>query len=147
MARAFTLPPATNPMSIGRLIEVHAGRDPDYPALTCGEVTLTRGELAARITRRARALIRAGVEQDDFVAIALPNGTAFMEIAFACWAIGATPAPVSRSVRAGELRVMCSAAMTDRMRSPLGPVPWAPAWTASAPVRALATRMFVAPPA
>ena len=29
MARAFTLPPATNPMSIGRLIEVHAGRDPE----------------------------------------------------------------------------------------------------------------------
>lgn len=106
MARSFTLPPATNPMSIGRLIEVHAGRDPDYPALTCGEITLTRGELAARINRRARALIRAGVQQDDFVAIALPNGTAFMEIAFACWAIGATPAPVSHRLPTIEMKAI-----------------------------------------
>lgn len=103
MARAFTLPPATNPQSIGGLIHVHAGRDPDYPALTCGDVTLTRRELAARINRRARALLRAGVGQDDFVAIALPNGTDFMEIAFACWAIGATPAPVSHRLPPVEL--------------------------------------------
>ena len=106
MARSFSLPPATNPVSIGRLIDVHAARDPAYPALSCGDVTLTRGELAARINRRARALARAGVEPDDFVAIALPNGTAFMEIAFACWALGATPAPVSHRLPALELRAI-----------------------------------------
>lgn len=106
MARAFTLPPATNLISIGRLIDVHAARDPDYPALSCGHVTLTRGQLAARINRRARALVRAGVEQDDFVAIALPNSPAFMEIALAYWAISAMPAPVSHRLPPLELKAI-----------------------------------------
>lgn len=94
-ARAFTLPPPVNPMSIGRLVDYHSARDPDFPAISCGDVTLSRSELAARINRRGRALCRAGVEAGDFVAIALPNSIAFMELAFACWSIGATPAPLS----------------------------------------------------
>ena len=95
MSRAFTLPAPVNPISIGRLIDHHSGRDPDFPAISCGEVTLSRSEFAARINRRGRALQRAGVRGGDFVAIALPNSIAFMELAFACWALGATPAPVS----------------------------------------------------
>lgn len=106
MARVFNIATPTNLMSIGCILDVHAARDPDYPAMSCGEVTLTRGELAARVNRRARALIAAGVEQDDFVAIALPNGPAFMEIAFACWAIGATPAPVSYRLPLLELQAI-----------------------------------------
>lgn len=106
MARVFNIATPTNMMSIGQILDVHAARDPDYPALSFGEVTLTRGELTARVNRRARALIGAGVEQDDFVAIALPNGPAFMEIAFACWAIGATPAPVSYRLPLLELQAI-----------------------------------------
>jgi bile acid-coenzyme A ligase len=106
MARAFGLAAPMNLMSIGRIMEVHAARDPDYPALSCGETTLTRAQFAARINRRARALERAGVEEGDFVAIALPNGTDFMEIAFACWAVGATPAPVSYRLPTTELRAI-----------------------------------------
>lgn len=99
---AFATPRA--PRSIGTLLEFHAARDPDHPALSFQETTLTRRELAQRVNRRARALQAAGVAEGDLVAIALPNGTAVVEIAFACWALGATPAPLSHRLPAPELR-------------------------------------------
>ena len=34
----------------------------------------------------------------DFVSIALPNGPAFLELAFAAWALGATPAPLAHTL-------------------------------------------------
>lgn len=106
MARAFSIATPTNLMSIGETLAVHAARNPDYPALSCGDDTLTRRELVERVNRRARALLREGVEQDDFVAIALPNSPAFLEIAFACWTIGATPAPVSYRLPPLELKAV-----------------------------------------
>jgi bile acid-coenzyme A ligase len=93
-----------NAMPIGQLLQLQASRDPDRAALTCGGTTLSRGELAARVHRRARTLAAAGVTDGDFVAIALPNGTAFLEVAFACWALGATPAPLSHRLPAAELQ-------------------------------------------
>ncbi|MGB7904682.1 MAG: AMP-binding protein, partial [Steroidobacteraceae bacterium] len=93
-------------LPIGRLLGVQAARDPHHPALSCGDLTLTRAELAARVHRRARAMQAAGVAEGDFVAIALPNGVAFLEVAFACWALGATPAPVSHRLPPLELQAL-----------------------------------------
>jgi bile acid-coenzyme A ligase len=94
------------PQPIGQLLGLQASRDPHRPALSCGDTTLSRAELAARVHRRARALQAAGVVEGDFVAIALPNGPAFIEVAFACWALGATPAPVSHRLPALELQAI-----------------------------------------
>jgi len=95
--------PMPNLMAMGHVLNVHAERDPDRPALTFEGVTLTRRELAGRVNRRARALARAGVTAGDFVAIALPNSAAFLELAFAIWALGATPAPLSHKLPQAEL--------------------------------------------
>lgn len=92
-----------DPRAVGALLNIHAERDPDRPALTFEGVTLSRGELAARVNRRARALARAGVGEGDFVAIALPNSPAFLELAYAAWTLGATPAPLSHKLPAAEL--------------------------------------------
>jgi bile acid-coenzyme A ligase len=91
------------PRAVGALLNIQAERDPDRPALTFEGATLTRAELAARVNRRARTLARAGVIEGDFVAIALPNCPAFLELAFAVWALGATPAPLSHKLPAVEL--------------------------------------------
>ena len=40
------------------------------------------------------------------MAIALPNGPAMLEVAFACWALGATPAPVSHRLPPLELQAI-----------------------------------------
>jgi bile acid-coenzyme A ligase len=106
MARSFTPLAPQQPQAIGRLLDLQAERNPGRPALSCEETTLSRAELAARVNRRARALQDAGVEAGDFVAIALPNGCAFLEIAFACWTLGATPAPVSHRLPPLELRAI-----------------------------------------
>jgi bile acid-coenzyme A ligase len=106
MGRNFAPAAPMAPQSIGVLLDVHAARDADRPALTCGDTTFTRLELARRVHRRARALQAAGVEEGDFVAIALPNGTPFIEIAFACWTLGATPAPLSHRLPPAELEAV-----------------------------------------
>ncbi len=106
MARRFAPAAPVTLLPIGQLLQVQAERDPGRPALTCNDRTLTRGELAARVHRRARAMAAAGVAEGDFVAIALPNDTAFLEVAFACWALGATPAPVSHRLPPLELQAL-----------------------------------------
>jgi bile acid-coenzyme A ligase len=106
VARQFAPAAPVNLTPIGQLLQLQAGRAPDRPALTCEDITLSRAELAARVHRRARAMAAAGVAEGDFVAIALPNGTAFLEVAFACWALGATPAPVSHRLPPLELRAL-----------------------------------------
>lgn len=106
MPRVFAPVPPRDLRPIAELLEVHAARDPARPALTCADTTLTRVQLAQRVWRRARALQARGVAENDFVAIALPNGTAFLEIAFACWALGATPAPIPHRLPTPELRAL-----------------------------------------
>jgi len=101
---AFATPRA--PQSIGALLEFHATRDPDHAALSFQDTTLSRRELAQRVNRRARALQSAGVAAGDFVALALPNGLPVIELAFACWALGATPAPLSHRLPPPELRAI-----------------------------------------
>jgi bile acid-coenzyme A ligase len=92
-----------SPRAMGALLDIQAARDLDRPALTFEGATLTRRELASRVNRRARTLATAGVTAGDFVAIALPNTPAFLELAFAVWALGATPAPLSHKLPAAEL--------------------------------------------
>lgn len=75
---------------------------PNAPALTCGEVTVTRAELEARTNRLARAYQRLGVTSDSLVTIGLPNGIGFIEAAIAAWKLGATPQPISSRLPAAE---------------------------------------------
>lgn len=106
MAARSLRPPGgavASPHPVGDLLNIQAARAPDAPALTCAGQTLTRRELAERVNRRARVLADLGVRQGDFVAIVLPNGAAFLEIAYAVWALGGVPAPLSHRLADGEL--------------------------------------------
>jgi bile acid-coenzyme A ligase len=82
-------------ISISRLITAAADADPDRPAVTCEDHTVTRGQLDARTNRLARAYEGLGVGAGDLVTIALPNSVEFYEAAVAVWKLGATPQPVS----------------------------------------------------
>lgn len=106
MARAFAFAAPQELLPIGDLLDLQAAREPDRPALSCGETTLTRAELATRVRRRARALHAAGVVEGDFVALALPSGPAVLELAFGCWRLGATPAPLSHRLPRLELQAL-----------------------------------------
>ena len=76
---------------LGQLAET----DPDRPALTCGQVTLTRAEFVERVARLAALFARHGVTEGSTVTIGLPNSTGLVESLFAAWALGAVPQPVS----------------------------------------------------
>lgn len=104
-AGAAHLPPP-NPRPIGRLLTLQAERDPDAPAITFQNVTITRAELDARANRLARALAELGVGEGDYVTIGLPNGLEFHEAAFALWKLGAIPAPVSHRLPDIELQAI-----------------------------------------
>jgi bile acid-coenzyme A ligase len=72
-----------------------ADADPDRPALTCGDVTLTRAGFAERVARLAALFAGRGVVEGSTVTIGLPNSIALVESMFAAWALGAVPQPIS----------------------------------------------------
>src|ERR1700742_1195648 len=80
-------------ISIGERMKEVVAQKPDAPAITSQGITRTWLELHRRTNRMARGLLAKGVKFGDFVTIALPNGTAFIEACYACWKIGATPQP------------------------------------------------------
>lgn len=82
-------------VSIGGVIAQLAAEAPDRLALTCEGTSRTRAELDRRSNRLARAYQALGVEQDDMVTVALPNGIDFIEAAVAIWKLGATVQPIS----------------------------------------------------
>lgn len=89
-------------VSYPRALALQAEAAPDRTALVCGSTTRTRREIDERSTRLARVFAERGVGEGDFVTIALPNGPAFVEAAFATWKLGAVPQPVSWRLPARE---------------------------------------------
>jgi bile acid-coenzyme A ligase len=104
LARRFALVAPKSPLPIGQLVELWAHRDPAAKALRFGDSTWTRAELTTRIRGAAGALQAAGVAAGDFVALVLPTDPRVVELAFGCWMLGATPAPVSHRLPALELQ-------------------------------------------
>jgi bile acid-coenzyme A ligase len=79
-----------------------AETDADRPALTCGDVTLTRAGFVERVERLAALFGARGVVEGSTVTIALPNSAGFAESMFAAWAIGAVPQPISHRLPPAE---------------------------------------------
>ncbi len=68
---------------------------PDRPALTCGEVTLTRLQLIDRSDYLAELFAEHGVTSGSTVAIVLPNSVGLIQSIIAAWQLGAIPLPIS----------------------------------------------------
>ena len=71
------------------LVRGHAAQRPGAPALSCGDVTVSFGELHARSSRVANALLALGIVRGDRVAVLDKNSPAFFEVAFGCSKVGA----------------------------------------------------------
>ncbi len=93
-------------ISYSRRLTDLAGLDPDRPAITCGDDSLTRAELESEANRLARDLAAGGAGAGDMVTIALPNSTGWFVAVAACWKIGAIPQPVSSRLPERELRAI-----------------------------------------
>ena len=90
-------------VSFAKRLSDLAAADPDFPAVTCGGRTLSRGELERLGNRMARDLQSRGVGVGDFVTVALPNSVDWFVAYVGCWKLGAVPQPVSAKLPAREL--------------------------------------------
>jgi len=80
---------------IGTRISRLAAEEPDTPAISHGNRTVTRGELDAMTNRLARTYAELGVRQGDYVTVALPNSIEWVAAVVATWKLGAIPQPLS----------------------------------------------------
>ena len=81
--------------SISAIIGDLAKAQPDWPAISHETMSITRLELHQSTNRLARAYQGLGVQEGDFVTIALPNSIEFYQACIATWKLGATPQPIS----------------------------------------------------
>jgi len=139
-------------VSIGRRLTDLAAADPDRPAVTCDERTVTRSELERRANRLARAYAELGVGPGELVTIALPNSIEFYEAAWAIWKLGATPQPVSwrlpdrerqAIVELADSRLVLGATAPGRISLPAGWEP--PASLSDEPLRDVVSPCLKAP--
>jgi bile acid-coenzyme A ligase len=92
--------------TLAQQLEAHAQRVPDAPAITCAQETATWRELVDGAARMAAHFEAAGATAGSLVTIGLPNSVAFVQAAVGAWWIGATPAPISNRLPAGERRAI-----------------------------------------
>jgi len=90
-------------VSFARRFTDLAAADPTRPAVTCGEVVLTRAGLESGANRLARDLAERGVGAGDMVTIALPNSVDWFTAVVATWKLGAVPQPVSARLPQREM--------------------------------------------
>ena len=93
-------------ISLGAKLAQIAAEKPDALAVSCEGESLTYGQFHQRTNRMARGLEAYGVKQGDLVTIGLPNSVGFIEAAWACWKVGATPQPVSWRLPKAELEAI-----------------------------------------
>jgi bile acid-coenzyme A ligase len=89
------VPAAGSDAGFGDVFLGLAEADPERPALTCEDVTLSRRELVDRAGRLAVQFAQLGVVTGSLVTIALPNSLEFVETMLAAWWLGAVPQPIS----------------------------------------------------
>jgi len=77
---------------------------PDAPALTCGDVTLTFARVADRAAAFAQRFAALGLAPDDVVGIALPRGTDVVAAILGCLAHGVAYLPLDLAHPADRLR-------------------------------------------
>lgn len=80
-----------------------AAADPDKPALVAGDSVRTFGELEDRGRRLAHALRSRGVSAGDRIAVMLPNGIEFFEVAHAAALLRTPLVPVNWHLKGPEV--------------------------------------------
>ncbi len=100
------------PISLGARLRQLAVEQPDRPAVSDKDRTVTWAELDARTDALARGLVAAGVKHGDLVTIGLTNSVDFIEAIWGLWKMGATPQPISHRLPQAEADAVMDLAET-----------------------------------
>ena len=76
-------------------LETLAAQNPDAPAITCDNDSITRAQLLRQGYNLAVHLSEHGTQSGDMVTVAVPNSIDFFIAYVAAWRLGATPQPIS----------------------------------------------------
>jgi bile acid-coenzyme A ligase len=93
-------------VSFSQQLRLLAQADPDRPAITCGDRSVTRAEFVQLVDDLAVELRSLGVVADDMVTIALPNSVDWFVAFAAAWRLGAIPQPISSRLPAREIEAI-----------------------------------------
>lgn len=93
-------------LSLASILAEPARRRPDHVALVEGDQRITFAELWWQARGQAAALVAAGIEPGDRVALMCPNAAEFPRAYFAILAAGAVVVPVHLLLTAGEAEVV-----------------------------------------
>jgi fatty-acyl-CoA synthase len=91
-------------MNIGEWSAKRAHLHPNRLFLKQEDLCCTNQQFDQRVNRAAHALLQMQVGKGDRVAVLMVNGSAFLEIFFACAKIGAVLVPLNHQLAAPELR-------------------------------------------
>jgi bile acid-coenzyme A ligase len=83
-------------------LAIAARANPDAPAVTVDDETLSRAELLARAYGFAQAFSSRGVKEGDIVSVLLPNSLDFVAASIGALMVAATPQPLSNRLAAAE---------------------------------------------
>jgi bile acid-coenzyme A ligase len=100
------------PISLGARLRQLAVEQPNRPAVTDKDRSVTWAELDARTDALARGLLAAGARRGDLVTIGLTNSVDFIEACWGLWKIGATPQPISHRLPHVEAEAVMALAET-----------------------------------
>jgi acyl-CoA synthetase (AMP-forming)/AMP-acid ligase II len=90
-------------MHIGTILNHHAMRHPDRPAVILGDQTLSFYTLDTRSNRLANALIDCGLKPGDRVILYVGNSLALVEAIAAVWKAGGITVPITPWIVGPEL--------------------------------------------
>jgi bile acid-coenzyme A ligase len=84
-------------------LEELAAQQPEAPAVSCQDRTVTRSQLLTLGDNLALYLAEHGTKEGDMVTVAVPNSIDFFIAYVAAWRLGATPQPISSRLPQREL--------------------------------------------
>lgn len=116
-------------LCLHEMFEVQADKTPDAPALVCGDLSLSYGELDAAANRLAHCLRKRGARPGSFVGLCLERSSELPVVAIlACLKAGAAYAPIEPSFPDERIRYIAGEAgielllteksLADRLRRP-----------------------------
>ena len=90
-------------MTLGQMLRLSAAKNPDKPAVVCGEQIVTYCELDEATDALATWLLQQGLQPGDRVAIHWTNSVETVNLYFACFKSGLIAVPVNNRLKVPEI--------------------------------------------
>jgi acyl-coenzyme A synthetase/AMP-(fatty) acid ligase len=95
-------------VNLAAVLEIHADRQPDHPAIVDGELTLSYREFNETVANAAANIADAGIRPGDLVGVSLPDSARYLVVQFALARCGAIFFAVDADMPVAERQEICT---------------------------------------